>query len=761
VETLLAIGLWNAVGAAVLAVVAACVGCLSRRPAVRHALWLLVLVKLVTPPLWPVTVPWSPTEPPAVPVTQPLPVEVFLEPVVPDAIVLAPEPLIEPAPVQSWPVVETIVTAWLAGAFLCWAINIVSICRFRHVVKRLRPAPEALQERAARLANRLGLRRAPLVCLVAGPVSPMVWTMFGRARLLLPDLLWERLSEERRDLVITHELAHLRRRDHCVRMGELFVVGLYWWFPVAWWARRQVETAAELCCDAYVVALFPEAAADYAATLVDSVSYLSPNCPLPAGAVGFGAVSSLRRRISMILNGKMPERLSRSGLVLLLTAAAVVLPLWPAEPAAPQPEEMKPPERKSEEPAAPQPVEPQVAGGEKTDAVRDLEIARFWEKEGRPGSAMFYYQIIKRRYPGTPEAEVAEKRIAELRDAARLAADTKKRLEPSQAVPMAPPPGAVASKDIAVDQAIPVEALPPPPRALEPAGPRRLGDIAVDHIAHNFGVVKLGTKLKHQFTLTNVSEKAELGPFRISSPWPMIPRMKSGVLAPGESRVLTMEIDTTGKEIPNGTREFVVYLGLEQPNGGVPSNYLQLTLTADFRDSRSWPGPAPVRPAQAAAVPVPLPAPVSDQERVQQLESKLELLFNELDAVRSELKNVKSKSPPVKPMEPMPLAPPPPVPSPAKGVALGQFGKIRVGHPVEKTFEVFVPAPQRFKRLDGLDRELLLVEIASKSDADGEWLALKLNYAPLEAMGPVTRYLTVVCTDGESRVIPVSANIVK
>ena len=57
-ETLLHLGLVNAALATALAVVAATAGRVCRRPAVRHSLWLLVLLKLVTPPLVPVQIPW-------------------------------------------------------------------------------------------------------------------------------------------------------------------------------------------------------------------------------------------------------------------------------------------------------------------------------------------------------------------------------------------------------------------------------------------------------------------------------------------------------------------------------------------------------------------------------------------------------------------------------------------------------------------------------------------------------------------------------
>src|SRR5207244_1233727 len=52
----------NVAAAAVLALVATVVGRVCRRPALVHALWLLVLLKLLTPPLVRVPVPW-PTRP--------------------------------------------------------------------------------------------------------------------------------------------------------------------------------------------------------------------------------------------------------------------------------------------------------------------------------------------------------------------------------------------------------------------------------------------------------------------------------------------------------------------------------------------------------------------------------------------------------------------------------------------------------------------------------------------------------------------------
>src|SRR5437899_2739898 len=66
-QTLLEIGLSNAAAATALAVVAVLGSRLCRHRAVAHALWLLVLVKLVTPPLLRVPLSWPASEASAAP----------------------------------------------------------------------------------------------------------------------------------------------------------------------------------------------------------------------------------------------------------------------------------------------------------------------------------------------------------------------------------------------------------------------------------------------------------------------------------------------------------------------------------------------------------------------------------------------------------------------------------------------------------------------------------------------------------------------
>src|SRR5262249_43606919 len=144
-------------------------------------------------------------------------------------------------------------------------------------------------------------------------VPPMVWVpLAGRSHLVLPEDLWTSLEPAQQDAVLAHELAHLRRRDHWVRRLEALVCGLYWWYPVAWWARREIERAEEECCDHWVLWALPAAAAAYAETLVATAVFLAGERRLlPIGASGVGRLHPLKGRLEMILSEPANTHLQR------------------------------------------------------------------------------------------------------------------------------------------------------------------------------------------------------------------------------------------------------------------------------------------------------------------------------------------------------------------------------------------------------------------------------------------------------------------
>jgi RND family efflux transporter MFP subunit len=409
-ETLLQAALFNAGWAAALALGAMVAGrAFRRRPALVHGLWLLVLLKLVTPSLVPAQfasghAPEAPaiaSAPPGPSIEMPRDAELSEASAVPDAIAPAmpsaavPAPFEVPIPAaapptegaaindepQPWPWAAALVAIWLAGT-AAWGVTVVAqIARFRRLLRASRPAPEALRGRVDRLGALLRLRRGPAVWLVPAPIPPMLWAPIGPPRLLLPEELWGRLDEKQQDAVLMHELAHLKRRDHWVRRFEMLVLGLYWWNPVAWWARRRVEEAEEECCDAWVVWALPKAVDAYAEALVATAVFLSGSRALrPAGATGVGRVPPLKKRLSMILRDQTTGtmvRLAPRGALIIGGLCLLLLPGWA-------------PGRSTDEP-------PGAAPADKPEGRAPSEAERRDEPGGAPPPAQ-----EERPAPGSP-----------------------------------------------------------------------------------------------------------------------------------------------------------------------------------------------------------------------------------------------------------------------------------------------------------------------------------------------------------------------
>jgi beta-lactamase regulating signal transducer with metallopeptidase domain len=386
VERLLYIGLVNAAMALALALLAtATARCCPRRPALVASLWSLVLLKLITPPLWGVKVDgpawlvaapsssvkseYVSTLPQPAPLSDPPPTVIdfgemaFADEVPPvsESAASAPEPILLPPPAppaadQHWArewkhwLFTGAAYAWALGSFFCLVAITFRIARFVRALRFSELAPPALQRRAEALAHRMALPAAPRVEFVRGGICPLLWAGFGRARLLVPIELWNRLDDGQQASLLAHELAHLTRRDHWVRVLEVLATVAYWWCPLTWWARARLREAEEQCCDAWVVWALPGRARDYAGALLETVEFVvahaargrggsGPSTAVPMLASGMGQFHQLARRLTMIKSERIPRKLSWLGRAAVCALAAAWLPLAPTRAQAPAPVE--------------------------------------------------------------------------------------------------------------------------------------------------------------------------------------------------------------------------------------------------------------------------------------------------------------------------------------------------------------------------------------------------------------------------------------
>lgn len=213
-----------------------------------------------------------------------------------------------PALVLAPAVMQAAVALWLAGL----AIALGVFARRSRGLLRLRrngldqgcAASPSLRGQVARLAARMRLP-VPAVRVTDAIASPMA---LPHAVLLLPR--WsEALSAEQQRAMLAHELAHLDRRDPYWRIAQHAALLPLFFHPLAWHARRRLESLAEDACDAAAAAVVGSGR-PLAECLAVCLSHArrGRRMPIFAAAMAHDASPVVRRVQRLLEESPMPNR---------------------------------------------------------------------------------------------------------------------------------------------------------------------------------------------------------------------------------------------------------------------------------------------------------------------------------------------------------------------------------------------------------------------------------------------------------------------
>ena len=262
-----------------------------RRPAARlfgagiaYALWLLVPLRLLAPPL---------PQSAAVPTWSP-----------PLDLVVAVERAASPAPAAAAGWLPWLVALWAAGA---GAFLLLQWFAYRAFLARL-----------SRDCRSLGVHGGLPLVECRSVEGPLAIGLLDR-RIVLPEDFARRYTAEERRLALDHELVHHRRGDIWWNLAALLVLALNWFNPLAWISFRAFRADQELACDAAVAAAAgPAERRDYAHALVKSASRpaMLAVCPL-------NRADQLKRRLKMMNDHRTSRLRTLAGGAAILVLAGL------------------------------------------------------------------------------------------------------------------------------------------------------------------------------------------------------------------------------------------------------------------------------------------------------------------------------------------------------------------------------------------------------------------------------------------------------
>ena len=214
-----------------------------------YVVWLILALRLVVPVDLSLPEPAVTVEAPSYQVALPartpsanLPAGAQIEE--PSAVVgqTAPEAA---SAVRTIPVTALLSALWLFGVLAAALVQGGGYLLARR--RLLRDARPDLEAEAGQTAASLGLKRAVPVRRSRQVRTPMVLGLL-RPVLLLPE------GQAVDEVVLCHELTHLKRLDLAYKALLVAACWLHWFNPLVWWMSRAASENLELCCDDDVAA---------------------------------------------------------------------------------------------------------------------------------------------------------------------------------------------------------------------------------------------------------------------------------------------------------------------------------------------------------------------------------------------------------------------------------------------------------------------------------------------------------------------------
>jgi beta-lactamase regulating signal transducer with metallopeptidase domain len=213
---------------------------------------------------------------------------------------------------------------WLLGVF---ALSLRSLGGWWYL-RRLRlaatiEAPASVAGAFQRISKILGLSRAITLRLSTTIDSPMTMGTL-RAIVLLPLSAVTLLGPEELEVVLAHELAHVRRADFFWNILQTVAETLFFFHPAVWWLSARIRHERELCCDDLALKICPNPIV-YAHALVHLEEQRSRHLRFAMALDGHQSHATLLTRIARILGEPMTRIPSRRLRPFSLAAACVGL----------------------------------------------------------------------------------------------------------------------------------------------------------------------------------------------------------------------------------------------------------------------------------------------------------------------------------------------------------------------------------------------------------------------------------------------------
>jgi TonB family protein len=221
-----------------------------------------------------------------------------------------------------------VLLVWALGFSLVLLRLLAGLARLAWVSARAKPLSDDDGIRTVlELSSLHRITRSVRLLQCRSPLAmPLTWGIF-RPVIVLPSSAahW---PEDRRRIVLSHELAHIARHDWLLQICAEFARAVYWFHPLLWLAAARLRQESERASDDAVLRS-GIAPSHYASQLLDLARTLENSGRAWSTALAIARPSNLERRFAAMLNPSINRRrLSpKAKLLIPFVALCFLLPL--------------------------------------------------------------------------------------------------------------------------------------------------------------------------------------------------------------------------------------------------------------------------------------------------------------------------------------------------------------------------------------------------------------------------------------------------
>ncbi len=214
---------------------------------------------------------------------------------------------------------------WITGVLFLSIRLAASWVRAHRCASRHKDQARSEWQTALRsLAGRMNLKR-PIRLVESAMVE--VPTVIGWLRpvIILPFSTLAGLTYEQVEMILAHELAHIRRHDFAVNLLQAVVETVLFFHPAVWWISKQVRIERENCCDDLAIAVCGNPLL-YARALtnLEEMRAAGPSSPALA-ATGGSLLERIRRLVCARSAATNPYARWAAGLALFGTLSILIV----------------------------------------------------------------------------------------------------------------------------------------------------------------------------------------------------------------------------------------------------------------------------------------------------------------------------------------------------------------------------------------------------------------------------------------------------